>query len=454
MDNLIEYGHGFQIKLLSALISDKFFISQIIDHLYPEYFDDDAKNWLCNTIKEYYFQYDTVVSKDVMKAKIASISNKDFKKTVQLAFLEVYKSMDSEDMKAIKESTISFCKNREMTKAVITSAQMLNGGDNNFEAIQKMFEDALDVGIDTYLGHDYQEDFESRYVEEFHKPVSTPWKAVNDVTKGGPGAGHLNVIMAPQGVGKSWILNLIGAEALKQGKTVFHYTLELSDIYVGRRYDTIFSGIHIDELDQNKEEVKRLVEEKNKGKLIARKYITRSISAIGLKGHIKRAIRLGVKPDIILVDYADLLNLPYKGEFRTQIERCYEDLRSIADEFECPVWTASQVSKAGLSQKYIDGSNAAESFAKNNVPDFIMTINRPIETWDMGLIYGFISKSRLGPMKKKFVGFADVEHGIIDLYAEDSQQAKNLEDGIVDIQEKVDQEVNNLIANINWKKLK
>ena len=73
--------------------------------------------------------------------------------------------------------------------------------------------------------------------------VPTDWSPINDLMDGGLGPGELGVVVAPSGVGKTWILTALGASAVRQGLSVVHYTMELSENYVGPEYDTVFTKI-------------------------------------------------------------------------------------------------------------------------------------------------------------------------------------------------------------------
>ena len=423
-DNFNEYGHDFQIKALSCIFGDKYFLSQVIDALFPDYFEGDSKQWLAKVIVDYYQKFKDCPSKDVIRVEIGNLSDDDFKRQVKMLMVDVWKSLDSKDLEYIKEKIIDFCKNQEMKKAIISSVDLLKTG--NYGLIREKIESAMNVGLDTNLGHDYQADFEDRYAEEAHIPVHTPWDALNDITKGGPGAGHLCLVMAPPGVGKSWILASMGASALKQGKTVLHYTLELSDFYVGKRYDCILSGMHIDKLDDNKEEVLSKVNAANKGQLIVRRYFSRGVSVMGLRAHIDKCIRLGVKPDMVIVDYADLMRLSGNGDLRHQIENLYEELRAIAGEQGIPVWTASQTNRTGAGEDFIDGDVAAEAYSKNNTPDLIVSFSRPERVRSRNIAYAFVVKNRLGPDKRKLVGKMDTDYGHTEFYADDSPEAREV----------------------------
>ena len=176
--------------------------------------------------------------------------------------------------------------------------------------------------------------------------------------QGGLGAGELGVVVAPAGIGKSWVLSAMGAYAISQGKNVVHYTLELNESYVGLRYDSIFSGVEGQNLMYHKEEVLEKIE-KVKGDLTIKYYPTRSCTVNTLSAHIKKATSFGAEVDMILVDYADIMRDVGKStEMRHQLGNIYEDLRGLAGEMQIPIWTASQANRSALDEDVIDASKA------------------------------------------------------------------------------------------------
>ena len=94
------------------------------------------------------------------------------------------------------------------------------------------------------------------------------WTPVDEITDGGLAGGELGIVVAPSGVGKSWVLQALGANALRAGKNVIHYTLELNQAYVGLRYGAIFSGIEASQIPENAQKVKKMVTDQCKGELL------------------------------------------------------------------------------------------------------------------------------------------------------------------------------------------
>ena len=66
---------------------------------------------------------------------------------------------------------------------------------------------------------------------------------------------------------------------------------------------------------------------------------------------------------MIIVDYGDLIKpeSSRKDEKRHQLETIYEELRGLAQESECPIWTASQTNRSGLNAEVITMESISEA---------------------------------------------------------------------------------------------
>ena len=132
--------------------------------------------------------------------------------------------------------------------------------------------------------------------------------------------------------------------------------------------------------------------------MLFRSYPTKTASTSVIKNHLKRIVGAGQKVDMIIVDYGDLLNptVRYK-EKRTELETIYEELRAIAMEFICPVWTASQTNRSGLNAEVVTMESISEAFNKCFVADFIFSVSRTVDDKKTNSGRIFIAKNRNGP---------------------------------------------------------
>lgn len=158
--------------------------------------------------------------------------------------------------------------------------------------------------------------------------------------------GELGIIIAPTGIGKSMVLVHLGSQALKIGKNVIHYTLELNDKMIGLRYDSCLTGIPINELMIQKDFVLEKITNKTLGKLLIKYFPTNKVSVNSLKNHLEKIKETNQEIDLIIVDYGDLLCSLTKRERRFELEEIYQDLRNLAAEFLVPLYTASQTNRA------------------------------------------------------------------------------------------------------------
>ena len=178
-----------------------------------------------------------------------------------------------------------------------------------------------------------------------------------------------------------------------------HYTLELSEAYVGLRYDAILTGLQTQDLKYHKDETIKRVEQL-KGDLTIKFFPTSTASVHTLYAHIKKHEMLRFKPDLIIVDYGDLLTTKVlKGQDNDYHigGNIFTELRGLAGIFEVPIWTASQVNRGGAESEIVQGHQVADSYKKIMISDFIISLSRTVEDKVSGTGRIHIIKNRFGP---------------------------------------------------------
>ena len=139
--------------------------------------------------------------------------------------------------------------------------------------------------------------------------------------------------------------------------------------------------------------------------------------------------KLDHKVDLIIVDYADLLR-PSSAfrEKRNELESIYEELRALAQENECPIWTASQTNRSGLNAEVITMESISEAFNKCFVADFIFSISRTIEDKNTNTGRMFIAKNRNGPDGMVFPIFMDTSNVTIKVLEQSTESPREIEE--------------------------
>ena len=232
------------------------------------------------------------------------------------------------------------------------------------------------------------------------------------------------IVLGSSGVGKTWLLQTIAAGALKKGFTVVHYTLELNETYVGLRYDTVFSGISTQNIKFHREEVKKIIDSLE-GRMVIKYYPTRAATVNTISAHLKQLELKDIKPDLVIVDYADILrDNSGMREVRHQLGSIYEDLRGLAGEFEVPLWTASQANRSALDEEVIEAQKIAEAYSKIMIADFVLIISRKAEDKLSHTARCHIIKNRFGQDGITYPMSMNTNLGKIEIYESTSMPGK------------------------------
>jgi len=420
---LTQFGHVFQAKIISSLLSDKKFLQTICDILKSSYFDSDANKWLVGTIIGYFFEYKTAPTLEVMKVKVDEMDNEILQVSVVDNLKESWRNVESTDLKFVQEQTLEFCRNQVMKNAIMDSVDLIEVGQ--YDQIKKIVDEAMKAGSDRDLGHDYIVGIEERLTKSTRDTVKTGWDPIDEVMDGGLGKGELGVVVAPAGIGKTWCLQSIGAHSVKEGLNVVHYTLELNQNYVGLRYDTVFSGVTTSDIKYYQEDVKKKIDAL-KGTLLIKYFPTKSASVQTLTSHLSQIEIQGVKPDLVLVDYADILK-GVGSEKRHVLENIYEDLRGLAGEIECPIWTASQANRSSLEEEIIDATKVAEAYSKVMIADFVVSVSRKVEDKIANTSRFHVIKNRFGIDGITFPSSMNTNIGKILIYESTTQSGQEVQ---------------------------
>lgn len=418
-DTLEKYGQGFQTKVIRALLTDVKLVDSLYEIINKKFFESESNKWIVETILDYYNEYKGVPSIDVFKSEVSKLDNVSIQKQIVEQLKFAYTQVGESDLQYVKNEFSNFCINQNLKNAIVQSVDLLKAG--SYDRIKDLVDKAMKVGIETDLGLDYVLDYEERTKDDNRSTVPTDWEAINDLMDGGLGPGELGVVVAPSGVGKTWVLCALGASAVRKGLTVVHYSMELSEKYVGNRYDTVFTSIPSSELLDKRDDVRNKIKGL-KGKLLIKYFPPKGVSAKKLELHIEKLIANGNKPDLIIIDYADLLLSYSNRSDSTYGEQggVYIELRGMSGELEIPIWTASQTNRSAIDSEVIEADKIADSYAKVMNADFIMSLSRKSKDKLNNTARVHIMKNRFGQDGITFPCKMDTNHGILDVYTSTS----------------------------------
>lgn len=425
-----KFGSNFQEKLAEIILRDRVFADRIFEVLQIDNFEKEYLRVFVEQIMDYREDYGVHPSISIMESVIRENLD-EYDDALARKVREYFAGIlsrgeegDVEDEDYVKDTALDFCRCQNMRKAILEGYELTK--EENYEAVVSTIKEAMKQGEDNCVGHEYIKDFESRYEGRKRETITTGWGEIDEVMQDGHGKGELGVCIAPTSGGKSMVLTHFGAHALQEGKNVVHYTLELSSEVIGSRYDSCITGIPLDNLDDHKDGIEKKIKDVD-GDLIIKQYPTKSATPQTIQRHIEKIIRQGKNVDEVIVDYGDLLSPVQKGPTkRDDLQSIYESLRSIAQEYDVAVFTASQTNRQGLNKEVITMEQISEAYNKCFVSDFIFTLSQTIEDKDMGTGRIFVAKNRNGPDGQIFPVKIDFSQVHINVLPPDSRAVKNM----------------------------
>lgn len=413
--SLKDYGPTFQIKIINSLLKNKAFLLNVRDILDEAYFSHPGHKWIIDETLKYFDKYHTTPTFYTLKIEIKKIDN-DVLQTAVKEQLKLVYTTQYDDQEYVEEEFSNFCKNQLLKNALIDSVDLLKSG--HYDDIRILIDNALKAGADKNLGHEYVKDLESRYRESSRKVVPTPWDVLNTLLQGGLGGGDYGLIYGGPGGGKSWDLVALGAFAGKMGYKVIHYTLELGEDYVGKRYDAYYTGISVSDIHNYQDKLKEMIGEFEHN-IIIKEYPAKGASLTTIKSHYQKTADLGFKADLILIDYVDLLKPPSRRKDRKEeIDDLHYGTKGLAKELDLPIWSVSQVNRAGAKDEIVEGDKSAGSYEKQAIVDFGMSQSRLKTDKVNGTGRWHIQKNRYGPDGMTYNVNIDTSCGHIEVLGE------------------------------------
>ena len=420
-------GVRFQEGLAQLILDDSTFCGQILEVLDVNFFELKYLRLFTQKIIDYRKKYGVHPSRETVGTILRSEVQSETE-VLQKQVREYYARLISNDRvdgsEHIKDVSLDFCRKQKLKEAMIKSVELIKS--SSFDEVSKVINDALKLGTDNNHGYDYIADFEKRFEVKARDPISTGWDLIDNITRGGLGKRELGVVIASTGSGKSMAMVHMGAQALKQGKNVVYYTLELQDTVVASRFDSCLTGINISELGGVKDHVLDAIKE-IKGKLLVKEYPSKSASTVTLRNHLEKLKSHNQKVDMVIVDYADLLRpATREKEKRQELESIYEELRGLAQMYDCTVLTCSQTNRSGINAEVITMESISEAFNKCFVADFICTISRTIKDRASNEGRMYIAKNRNGADGMVFPIFMDTKNVTIKVLQESKESAAEI----------------------------
>tara|TARA_B100000424_G_scaffold13102_1_gene9694 strand:+ start:13901 stop:15271 length:1371 start_codon:yes stop_codon:yes gene_type:complete len=404
---------------LSQLVYNEEYARKVLPFLKSDYFSDKVERTVFEEIQKFVEKYKNVPTQTSLEIEVSErndLNEGDYKKVV-----EVIKQLESTevDFDWLVDTTEKFCKDKAVYNAIVDGINIIEGKDRNRDvgSIPSILTDALAVGFDNNIGHDYVLDSDSRF-EFYHtveEKIPFDLEFFNKITKGGLPPKTLNIALAGTGVGKSLFMCHMAANCLSQGKNVLYITLEMAEERIAERIDANLMDISMEDLyslpKQMFDDKIKNIKDKTNGKLIIKEYPTASANTAHFRGLIKElAIKKTFKPDILFVDYLNICaSSRFKGATNVNsymyIKSIAEELRGLAVETNIPIMSATQTTRSGFVSTDIGLEDTSESFGLPATADlmFALISNEELDKLNQIAVKQLKNRYNDPTMNKRFV---------------------------------------------------
>lgn len=401
--------HELEPLILIQSIKDPVFFLKIKDFIKKEYFENEKLGFIFEKISVFFDKYKKIPQHKTLNTLFQK--GLEDKAEDYLSLIDyIYKNEEQVDAEYVTDQSFDFIKKAKVIEAIKTSIPKIE--EQKYGDIYDIIKKAVTIDFDKKLGTNFIEEAIEKAIEKNKPRISTGFASIDSVIGGGFEGGCLYTFSGTYGVGKSIWLQNVGIKLLMNGKNVLYYTLELSERAVIKRmisgYATITQNDFLDRIDDLKKQFKELqmITESN---MWVKEYSANSASANTFRGHIEelKSTRNFI-PDIVIVDYCNIMETIKKVSadntyVRTKI--LFEELRSLAQETDIPIITASQINRGGLDEKkggtkqLVTGANLSDSLGIGMTVDGHFIINQTSEEKEQGVMRLYFDKNRQGPDK-------------------------------------------------------
>ena len=429
--------------ILVNLVKNEKYVRKVLPFIRAEYFSDGDHKYAFEQIKDYIEKYNTPPTVEAMSIAFdrATEEQRGLLKTI------FEYEQEPQELQWLVDETEKFCKDKAVFNAVLEGIQIIDGKskDKTPDALPEMLTEALQVGFDTNVGHDFIEDADKRYdfYNRLEEKVPFDLDMFNKITEGGLSNKTLNIALAGTGVGKSLFMCHMASSSIANGRSVLYITLEMAEERIAERIDANMMNIPIMDLkDLSKpmyQDRIQTLKDKYEGRLIVKEYPTASAHA----GHFKALInelklKRNFHPDIIFVDY---LNICTSSRFRpgssansyTIIKSIAEELRGLAVELDVPIFSATQTTRGGFDNTDISLTDTSESFGLPATADLMFAIISSEELEGLGQFMIKQLKNRYADPTRNKRFMIGVDRGKMKLFDLENSAQQSLTDANVEV---------------------
>jgi len=408
MADQYNFGMDFQKQILRFLLNKENFHEYRV-FIQAEYFGNEMHRAIYGLIQAHYEKYKEIPSLEILQEEVRTSGQSLNKDYLNSEISSIFAMREENNFAYIRDKVVVFAQHQAMKNAILQSADALKVGD--YAKIKELIAEANKVGDVQDIGLEYFTSMADgsffRGQDQKDTRIHTLLGELDKYMGGGIDYGELGIILGSSKRGKSMFLVNMGKAAIIGGKKVVHYTFELSLKKTAKRYDSTFSGIEYKKMENDPVDIRdRVMNIMNElvvnEALVIKSYPTRSCTVDMIASHLDRLQAKGFYPDMLVVDYADIMRANrHINDSLKEEASIYEDLRGLAMSRNVAIWTAAQAGRQAFGKTMVEMEDTGGTISKIQIADFIITLCQSKD-----------EKALTPPVMRLFVaGARDVEDG-------------------------------------------
>lgn len=394
----LDLDYYENIILFNSLLSQDY-LSSIIEHTDPEFFNDKNIKLVFKSISSFFSERGTVPTATEIKARLTSDEERKAFQEVVNRFKEIDTKFNKDELLC---NTERFLKERCLYKTIVDTAEKYSQGKADPEEILKNFEKAYNINLSEDMGHWYFEEVDEHIKEltKTYNPIPTGWKFLDERLEGGLFPKTLTCLVGQVNIGKSIFLGNIAANMVTKNRNVLLISLEMSEFMYSKRISTQITQIPHNNLKLYTDELKQMVghiEKQLESRLVVKEYAPKTITVRHLDGYITKLAHKGFVPEVIVIDYINLLKPSTKNlNSYESVKEIAEQLRALSFKYNLPIVTASQLNRGAFNTSSPGMEGISESIGLAATCDVICSLWQEEEDKELGVINLGMQKNRFG----------------------------------------------------------
>ena len=383
----LGFDASFQILIARVFFQDVLALSRVVHGLRPDHFDVTACAFVFRAMRDHVADYGGPLTMPILRERLRTAVDDEEVKAADLpSHVALLGKLELPvlpgEREFVLEQVSDFIVFQSLRKALDESIRLMPKGD--WREIRRLLTRALDSGLrDLDLGLHYFRDAAARLLgasdEAMSRVLPTGIPELDaHLHRGGLSPGEMGLVLAPTNRGKSIALLEFATRALITGGNVVLYSLEMADTAVATRADAAFTGLRMADIDAHLDDVLRKLARLHTtygDAFLIKQWAPHVATVQMIRAHLDQLAATGFRPDLLVIDYGDLLKPEARyGERRHELAILFEQIRGLAVEYDCPLWTASQANRASLKKEVVGLEDLSESFDKAMIADVVLAL--------------------------------------------------------------------------------